>query len=95
MPGPYKLLFWGYFVKASLVKGRCRACEAEGFLPVCGYNGQSGTARRNPSGPSGHLFPLWRYAPPPPERGSLSLTREALCYRAPASFLCIVSKCKQ
>ena len=47
--------------KASLVKGRCRACEAEGFLPVCGV----------------HLLPFWRYAPPPPARGSLSLTREA------------------
>ena len=47
--------------KASLVKGRCRACEAEGFLPACGV----------------HLLPFWRYAPPPPARGSLSLTREA------------------
>ena len=24
-----------------------------------------------------HLLPFWRYAPPPPARGSLSLTREA------------------
>ena len=36
--------------KASLVKGRCRACEAEGFLPVCGYDSVQGIARRNPSG---------------------------------------------
>ena len=36
--------------KASLVKGRCRACEAEGFLPVCGCDSVQGIARRNPSG---------------------------------------------
>ena len=60
--------------KASLVKGRCRACEAEGFLPVCGCDSVQGIARRNPSG---RLLPFWRYAPPPPARGSLSLTREA------------------
>ena len=36
--------------KASLVKGRCRACEAEGFLPVCGCDSAQGIARRNPSG---------------------------------------------
>ena len=36
--------------KASLVKGRCRACEAEGSLPVCGCGGVQGKARRNPSG---------------------------------------------
>ena len=35
--------------KASLVKGRCRACEAEGFLPVCGCDSVQGIARRNPS----------------------------------------------
>ena len=35
---------------ASLVKGRCRACEAEGFLPVCGCDSVQGIARRNPSG---------------------------------------------
>ena len=40
--------------KASLVKGRCRACEAEGFLPVCGCDSVQGIARRNPSGR------LWR-----------------------------------
>ena len=60
--------------KASLVKGRCRACEAEGFLPVCGCDSVQGIARRNPSG---RLLPFWRYAPPPPAQGSLSLTREA------------------
>ena len=48
---------------ASLVKGRCRACEAEGFLPVCGCDSVQGKARRNPSGPSGHL-PLTREAFP-------------------------------
>ena len=36
--------------KASLVKGRCRACEAEGFLLVCGCDSVQGIARRNPSG---------------------------------------------
>ena len=36
--------------KASLVKGRCRACEAEGFLPVCGCDSVQVIARRNPSG---------------------------------------------
>ena len=36
--------------KASLVKGRCRACEAEGFLPVCGCDSVQGIARQNPSG---------------------------------------------
>ena len=36
--------------KASLVKGRCRACEAEGFLPVCGFDSVQGIARQNPSG---------------------------------------------
>ena len=36
--------------KASLVKGRCRACEAEGFLPVCGCDSVQGIARRNLSG---------------------------------------------
>ena len=36
--------------KASLVKGRCRACEAEGFLPVRGCDSVQGIARRNPSG---------------------------------------------
>ena len=36
--------------KASLVKGRCRSCEAEGFLPVCGCDSVQGIARRNPSG---------------------------------------------
>ena len=30
--------------KASLVKGRCRACEAEGFLPVCGCDSVQGTS---------------------------------------------------
>ena len=35
--------------KASLVKGRCRACEAEGFLPVRGCDSAQGKARRNPS----------------------------------------------
>ena len=35
--------------KASLVKGRCRACEAEGSLPVCGCDSAQGIARRNPS----------------------------------------------
>ena len=35
--------------KASLIKGRCRACEAEGFLPVCGCDSVQGIARRNPS----------------------------------------------
>ena len=37
------------------------ASEAEGFLPVCGWDGQSRRARRNPSGPAGHL-PLTREA---------------------------------
>ena len=36
--------------KASLVKGRCRACEAEGFLPVRGCDSVQGIARQNPSG---------------------------------------------
>ena len=36
--------------KASLVKGRCRACEAEGFLPVYGCDSVQGIARQNPSG---------------------------------------------
>ena len=36
--------------KASLVKGRCRACEAEGFLPVRGCDSAQGIARQNPSG---------------------------------------------
>ena len=36
--------------KASLIKGRCRACEAEGFLPVCECDSVQGIARRNPSG---------------------------------------------
>ena len=36
--------------KASHVKGRCRACEAEGFLLVCGCDSVQGIARRNPSG---------------------------------------------
>ena len=36
--------------KASLVKGRCRACEAKGFLPVCGCDSVQGIARQNPSG---------------------------------------------
>ncbi len=36
--------------KASLVKGRCRACEAEGFLLVCGCDSVQGIARQNPSG---------------------------------------------
>ena len=50
--------------KASLVKGRCRACEAEGFLPVCGCDSVQGIARRNPSGR------LRR--PPPFDRGGFS-----------------------
>ena len=48
MPGPYKLLFWGYFVKASLVKGRWPE-GPEGFrraLPSCPSHSQTG---RNPS----------------------------------------------
>ena len=50
--------------KASLVKGRCRACEAEGFLPVCGCDSVQGIARRNPSGR------LRR--PPPFDKGGFS-----------------------
>ena len=50
--------------KASLVKGRRRACEAEGFLPVCGCDSVQGIARRNPSGR------LRR--PPPFDKGGFS-----------------------
>ena len=63
--------------KASLVKGRCRACEAEGFLPVCGCDSVQGPVGIPPAACGVHLLPFWRYAPPPPARGSLSLTREA------------------
>ena len=50
--------------KASLVKGRCRACEAEGFLPVCGCDSAQGTARRNPS--------VRLRRPPPFDKGGFS-----------------------
>ena len=50
--------------KASLVKGRCRACEAEGFLPVCGCDSVQGIARRNPSGRL--------RCPPPFDKGGFS-----------------------
>ena len=49
-------------MKASLVKGRCRAsAKAEGFLPACGCDERTGEARRNPFDPSGNL-PLTREA---------------------------------
>ena len=50
--------------KASLVKGRCRACEAEGFLPVCGCDSVQGIARRNPS--------VRLRRPPPFDKGGFS-----------------------
>ena len=64
--------------KAPLSKGAVRVSglgDSDGppgrmALPECGP--ESLRPRR-----LGHLFPLWRYAPPPPARGSLSLTREA------------------
>ena len=51
--------------KASLVKGRCRACEAQGFPVARGCDGQSGKARRNPS--------VRLRRPPPFDKGGFCL----------------------
>ena len=56
--------------KASLVKGRCRACEAEGFLPVCGCDSAQGIARRNPS--------VRLRRPPPFDKGGRTVEKGAL-----------------
>ena len=47
--------------KASLVKGRCRACEAEDSLVVHGCDGQLSKARCNPS--------VRLRRPPPSDKG--------------------------
>ena len=65
---------------ASLGKGRCRACEAEGFLPVRGCDSAQGTARRNPS--------VRLRRPPPFDKGGRTVKKGAftlgpLCEGAP------------
>ena len=63
--------------KASLVKGR-PDCRKIASLPYCVCRGDHWSPVRIPPAACGvHLLPFWRYAPPPPARGSLSLTREA------------------
>ena len=77
----------GAFFCAGGARGRSLPCqrevpsasEAEGFLAVCGYDGQSGKARRNPPGRwRGQPFgprPLCRSATSPRAAGSHPLTR--------------------
>ena len=51
-----------------------------GNLPAAGYGGVPPQITRNwldVYKRQVHLLPFWRYAPPPPARGSLSLTRKA------------------
>ena len=60
--------------KAALVKGRCRACEAQGSPVARGCDGQPGKARRNPS--------VRLRRPPPFDKGGTACQKTSpLLYR--------------
>ena len=64
--------------KPPLSKGGAEPARRRDSCPSAGVTACRASPVGIPPAACGvHLLPFWRYAPPPPARGSLSLTREA------------------
>ncbi len=64
--------------KPPLSKGGAEPARRRDSCPSAGVTAHKVQPVGIPPSACGvHLLPFWRYAPPPPARGSLSLTREA------------------
>ena len=64
--------------KPPLPKGGAEPARRRDSCPSAGVTAcKTQPAGIPPAACGVHLLPFWRYAPPPPARGSLSLTREA------------------
>ena len=64
--------------KPPLSKGGAEPAKRRDSCPSAGVTAcKTQPAGIPPAACGVHLLPFWRYAPPPPARGSLSLTREA------------------
>ena len=64
--------------KPPLSKGGAEPARRRDSCPSAGVTAHKAQPVGIPPSACGvHLLPFWRHAPPPPARGSLSLTREA------------------
>ena len=68
--------------KPPLSKGGAEPARRRDSCPSAGVTACKAQPAGIPPAACGvHLLPFWRYAPPPPARGSLSLTRETFMFQ--------------